>query len=208
MRRGSRWLNRRVWFHAPATTEIDLTRDNQPFRGPSEIQSVQTTLAPILQKIAPEDLTASDITYLVGGTGLNALQVDHFSTAASLAKATGIDSQTFYGLARSALPTDLTNLLATDPAAQKQAIQACGSPKPDSPQPRRPGRRGWSVSSRAPQSPRRSRPMRFGSAGRFRWCYRTRPHRTSFSPRSSKTKARAKRSGRRSRTSRASTQTP
>ncbi len=116
-----------VWFHAPATTEIDLTRDNQPFRGPSEIQSVQTTLAPILQKIAPEDLTASDITYLVGGTGLNALQVDHFSTAASLAKATGIDSQTFYGLARSALPTDLTNLLATDPAAQKQAIQAAAA---------------------------------------------------------------------------------
>jgi hypothetical protein len=116
-----------VWFHAPATAQVDLTRDNQPFRGPSEIRSVEAKLAPILQKLAPEDLTAADITYLIGETGLKARQVEHYSVAAQLAKTTGIDSQAFYGLARKALPTDLTNLLATDPATQRQAINTAAA---------------------------------------------------------------------------------
>lgn len=111
-----------VLFHAPAAATVDLTRDNKPYLGPSELAAVQARLKPILGTVAPADLTRADIAYLAGTTGLGAGQVPHLAAAAQLAKSTGLDAGVFYGLARQGMPTALTTALAADPAAQKRAL--------------------------------------------------------------------------------------
>jgi hypothetical protein len=110
-------------FHAPPAVDVDLTRGNQPYLGPAELHSVQTTLAPVLGTVRAADLNESDITYLTGETGLQNLQIRHLALASQSGGTAGVDPQVFYGLARKGFPTTLDRLLSTDPAAQRQALE-------------------------------------------------------------------------------------
>ena len=111
-----------VMFHAAHAVTITLVRDNKPLIGPSELNTVQNTLTPLLGTIQAADLTQADITYLTGATALNAAQVPHLVAAAQAAKTTGLDASTFFALARQGMATALTPVLASDPAAQRQAL--------------------------------------------------------------------------------------
>lgn len=113
-----------VLFHAPASAEINLTRDNQPYLGPAEFHSVQATLAPILGAVKPAELNAGDIAFLTGDTGVPAQQIQHFAAASQSGSTVNVEPQVFYGLARKGLPATLDRLLSTDPAAQLQALQS------------------------------------------------------------------------------------
>ena len=109
-------------FHAPPSAVINLTRGNQPYVGPAELTSVQTTLAPVLGTVTAASLTASDIDYLTSETGVSSLQVQHLATASQSAATSDIDPHVFYGLARQGFPVTLDRVLSTDPAAQQQAL--------------------------------------------------------------------------------------
>lgn len=111
-----------VMFHAAHAVTITLVRDNKPLIGPSELNTVQSTLSPVLGTIQPVDLTAADITYLTGASALKAAQVPHLVAAAQAAKTTGLDASAFFAFARQGMPTALAPALASDPAAQRQAL--------------------------------------------------------------------------------------
>lgn len=111
-------------FHAPPSAEIDLTRGNQPYLGPSELNSVQTKLAPVLGSVKAAELNENDIAYLAGDSGLGSDQIRHFALAGQAGAAAGVDSHVFYGLARKGFPVTLDRLLSTDPEGQKQTLAA------------------------------------------------------------------------------------
>jgi hypothetical protein len=111
-----------VMFHAAHAVTITLVRDNQPLIGPSELTTVHSTLTPLLGTVQAADLAQADISYLTGATALNAGQVPHLVAAAQAAKTTGLDPSTFFALARQGMATALAPMLASDPAAQRQAL--------------------------------------------------------------------------------------
>ncbi len=113
-----------VMFHAAPAVKITLVRGNKPLVGPPELSAVQSRLAPLLGSIQPAELTANDISYLAGAAALNAAQVPHLVAAAQNAQTTGIDQSVFFAFARQGMATALAPLLASDPAAQRQALHS------------------------------------------------------------------------------------
>ncbi len=91
------------------------------------MHSLQSTIAPIVGQVPPADLTADDIQYLSGETGLQASQLGHYTTAAQSAAKTQVAPEIFYGFARQRLPTSLNRLLATDQTVQRQVLQAAAA---------------------------------------------------------------------------------
>ncbi len=112
-----------VLFHAPDDAEINLTRGNQPYLGPSEALHVKSTLAPILGSVSPASLTGTDIAYLKGQTGVSSKQLQLYAQAAQSSTSTQLAPEAFYAFSRTGMPTNLTQLYASDAAVQKHVFE-------------------------------------------------------------------------------------
>ena len=68
-------------------------------------------------------MTAEDVAFLSGETGLDARHITFFAEAARLSQKTELEPEVFYGFARENLPTDLPSLLAQHPQVLRLALE-------------------------------------------------------------------------------------
>jgi len=116
-----------IIFNAPPIAVVDLVVGGATYTGPSEYEEIVSELTPLLQTVPPvqpADLTAEDIAFLIGETGLLADRISFFAAAAKLSQQTDLPPEIFYGFARKNLPTELNGLLGQSEQVQRRAIEA------------------------------------------------------------------------------------
>jgi peptidoglycan hydrolase-like protein with peptidoglycan-binding domain len=112
-----------VIFNAEPVQDVRVVIGGGTYRGFSEYELLLADLAPVLQDVAPAELTEDDIRFLAGETGQNPRYIAFVMQAAKLSILTRVPPEAFYGLFREGLPTQLRALLAQSPAAQRRALQ-------------------------------------------------------------------------------------
>ena len=113
-------------FNAPPIAIVDLVVGGAIYPGRSEYEEIVAELTPLLQTVPPvqpADLTAEDIAFLTGETGMDQQHIKFFVLSAQLSQKTELPSEVFYGFARENLPTELTPLLAQSPQLQRRALE-------------------------------------------------------------------------------------
>jgi hypothetical protein len=116
-----------IIFNAPPIAIVDLVVGGVTYPGPSEYEELVSELTPLLQTeppVQPADLTAEDIAFLIGETGLPSDRVSFFAAATRLAQQTELPPEIFYGFARENLPTELNGLLGQEEQVQRRALGA------------------------------------------------------------------------------------
>lgn len=113
-----------ILFNAPESTTMDLVIAENVLRPDSEFERIDSELAPLLDGVPFAELTAEDIAFLAGETGIDAQHLGFFATSHRLATATGLPAALFYGLARQGYPTALAPLLVLPSATLRSAIEA------------------------------------------------------------------------------------
>jgi len=123
-----------VWFNAPAVAEVDLVVAAGRQRGPSEYDRLVAAIKPLIGDLQIADLTAADVEFLAGETGLDRGLIDLLVTASRHARLTEQalapvgppyqDVPTFYGCLREELPADLFALLNQDTKTLRAALGA------------------------------------------------------------------------------------
>jgi Tc toxin complex TcA C-terminal TcB-binding domain/Neuraminidase-like domain/Salmonella virulence plasmid 28.1kDa A protein len=116
-----------ILFNAPTEAVINVTLPTTT-AGPSEFERLVAAVAPLLQGVAPQDLTDSDLDFLAGDTALPRENIRLFSLAEKSSLATSstqtaayvrlgsfggtprITTEAFYGWYRKTLPTDIEQL--------------------------------------------------------------------------------------------------
>ena len=111
-----------VVFNAQPIETVDLTVDGTQGLV-SEWEALVAALTPLLDKVAPEDLTEEDIAFLAGEADIETLPLVFLSAAHQHSAHTGIAPEIFYGLFRQGLPTEITALLAQSPSAVRAALE-------------------------------------------------------------------------------------
>jgi hypothetical protein len=101
-------------FDAPLVATIDLvitTRQTIPL---SEYEELLKQLTPLMEGVAPADLTEQDVAFLTAETGVNPERLQFLRQSSQLSRQTELPTEAFYGWARQNLVTlDATRLLAT-----------------------------------------------------------------------------------------------
>jgi len=112
-----------IWFNAPATAVIHgrVTAPGQ--QGPSELERYLRTLQPLLDQHPLAELTAADIAFLTGESGIDAEHLAFLQIAAQLQQQTQLSSAALYGLFRRQLPTNLALLLVRPVEEWREALQ-------------------------------------------------------------------------------------
>jgi hypothetical protein len=102
----------KVLFNAPAEVWANLVVS--PPARLSEYEKLLFTLQPVLEDVQLADLSADDIDFLVGETGVERNFLEWLHGAAALSDETGIPTEAFYAFARRepSLPADWVHLLA------------------------------------------------------------------------------------------------
>jgi len=112
-----------IWFNAPATAVIHGRVTEPGQQGPSELERYLHTLQPLLDKHPLAELTAADIAFLTGESGIDAEHLAFLQIAAQLQKQTQLSSAALYGLFRRQLPTNLALLLVRPVEEWREALQ-------------------------------------------------------------------------------------
>lgn len=100
-----------IIFNAQTEESVDLVLDStEPEK--SEYERYIDALTPVLDGASLADLTADDIVFLTGETGLNPQNIGYLSISHQLAASTDLPPELFYGLIRQGFPTSLSPLLA------------------------------------------------------------------------------------------------
>ncbi len=113
-----------ILFNAPASATVDLVIAEDLLRPASEFERINSELAPLLDGLPLAELTAEDVAFLTGETGIDAQHLGFFTTSHRLATETGLPAAFFYGLARQSYPTALAPLLVLPSATLRNAIEA------------------------------------------------------------------------------------
>lgn len=112
-----------IWFNAPATAVIHGRVTEPAQQGPSELERHLQTLQPLLDKHPLAELTAADIAFLTGESGIDADHLAFLQIAAQLQQQTQLSSAALYGLFRRQLPTNLALLLVRPVEEWREALQ-------------------------------------------------------------------------------------
>jgi hypothetical protein len=97
-------------FNATPEETIDLVVTVKQYQGPSEYERLLSAVAPLVEGVPIANLTAEDIDFLSGETGLDGKHLTLLSQAHRLAKGTDIAATLFYGWFRQGLPADWEQL--------------------------------------------------------------------------------------------------
>ena len=110
-------------FNAQADEIVDLVLHNaEPIK--SEYERLLEEISPLLEGVKIDQLTAEDIVFLSGETGLESSLIADLVSAAKLAGRTSLPESAHYGLIRENLPVDLSALLRQGREAQQRALEA------------------------------------------------------------------------------------
>lgn len=125
-----------VLFNAGSAETVNLVVGGQTYLGLSEYERLVNALGPLLKgqgetqdqdlpiSALKEDETQQDISFLSSETGWSRARISLLVQAHRLIQDTSIQAQIFYGFFRQNLPTDLRELLALNPEAQREALKA------------------------------------------------------------------------------------
>ncbi|CAM4080751.1 neuraminidase-like domain-containing protein [Vreelandella rituensis] len=113
-----------ILFNAPASASVDLVIAENLLLPASEFERLGSELAPLLEDVPLAQLTAEDVAFLVGETGIDAQHLGFFTISHRLATETHLSPAFFYGLARQGFPAALAPLLALPPSTLHSAIVA------------------------------------------------------------------------------------
>ena len=114
----------KVLFNAPAEVWANLVVS--PPARLSEYEKLLLILQPVLEDVQLADLSADDVIFLVGETGIERNFLEWLHGAAALSRETGVPVEAFYGWARSEppLPPHWLKLLDTsEPERQAQTLR-------------------------------------------------------------------------------------
>ncbi|MGC4024433.1 MAG: hypothetical protein QM744_04335 [Mesorhizobium sp.] len=109
--------------HAPATATVDLTIGGE-YKGPSELQILEATIASTIADFDLSAATADQIEHIACSAGVDAAQVAALVAALLLAAITGVYYQVLYGLIREGLSTERRSLLRNPQAVLRRALLA------------------------------------------------------------------------------------
>lgn len=112
-----------VLFNAGPAVTVDLRIDLSAGR-PSEFERHVADITPLVESVAPADLTEPDIGFLAGETGIDRLHLAFLATAHQHAATTKIAPEAFYGMFRRGLPSALGALALQTPEALTAALTA------------------------------------------------------------------------------------
>ncbi|EPS38359.1 hypothetical protein H072_7989 [Dactylellina haptotyla CBS 200.50] len=116
-----------IHFNCSQETVIDLVIGGTEVRGKPEYQKLLEAMTPVLDTLNPQDLVEDekfqDITFLSSELEEPADSIRFMAQAHHHAVETQIPAETFYGLFREHLPTELTQLLAIPFDTIKLALQ-------------------------------------------------------------------------------------
>ena len=112
-----------IWFNAPATAVVNIRVNATGQQGPSELERHLHTLQPLLENLPLAELTAADIAFLSGETGIDAEHLAFLWIAAQVHQQTQLPSAALYGLFRRQLPTNLALLLVRPVEEWRDALQ-------------------------------------------------------------------------------------
>ncbi len=90
----------------------------------SEYERYMAELTSVRDNVPMSELTAEDIQFLHGETGIVAQHIEDLSIAARLGKQTDLLPEIFYGLFRQGMPTALSDLLEEAPESLRNALTA------------------------------------------------------------------------------------
>lgn len=110
-------------FNADADTSIDLQIDLSATR-PSEFERHLSAITPLLESVAIAELTADDLSFIEGETGIDSVHVAFLATAHQHALTTKIEPAVFYALFRQGLPSAMAALALQSPEVLKRALTA------------------------------------------------------------------------------------
>ena len=119
-------------FNAPGQATVDLVITGAVTGHPSEYERVVARIAPLLADLKPPDvsqLEPTDLSFLIGETGIDQTRLNSLLSAAGLsrdaaAKAADVPVAAFYGLIRQGLPTTWAGLLTRSAATIAASIVA------------------------------------------------------------------------------------
>jgi Putative peptidoglycan binding domain len=116
-----------IYFNAAPVETIDLVIGGAAVLGPSEYELLLANITPVLQGLAPAQLTEDeknqDVTFLVSETGEDPEHLIFLIQAYRLGDATDIAPDIYYGLFRQRMPTNLPTLLSRGSAVLRQALE-------------------------------------------------------------------------------------
>ena len=114
-------------FNSPPVTTVDLTIGDTQFVGISEYEQILIEVTPLMQGVTwsqiNENKETQDISFITSETGLSREKIDYLVIANKLAQTTKLPAESFYGLFRSNLPTDLDALLLKSIREYRQALE-------------------------------------------------------------------------------------
>ncbi|HEX8919996.1 MAG TPA: hypothetical protein VF766_00875, partial [Pyrinomonadaceae bacterium] len=109
-------------FNASPDQTIDLlVSDANLFS--SEYERFMAELEPAMDDVPLVELTAKDVAFLTGETGIEEQYINHLIRAAQWAGQTHIVAGAFYGLLREGLPETLAAILSEKPERQRSALE-------------------------------------------------------------------------------------
>ncbi|MEP7089188.1 MAG: hypothetical protein ABI776_03690, partial [Nocardioidaceae bacterium] len=113
-----------TFFNAPEQCEAEIEVDAADERDSSEYERVRAEIDPVLDGVPLETITAEDLVFLAGETGLERAWLDAVARAARAALERDVAIEATYGLARSDLRLDRPELAASGEAALVEALTA------------------------------------------------------------------------------------
>lgn len=107
-------VEHQIWFNAPSMATINGIVKDQRYRILSEYERYVQELTPLMGTLPFEALIDNDIVYLAAKTEINALHIAYLRTAAILKNDTKVAAQSYYGMFRQNLPSNLLYLLTLE----------------------------------------------------------------------------------------------
>ncbi|MCP4407030.1 MAG: hypothetical protein GY807_04590 [Gammaproteobacteria bacterium] len=113
-----------IVFNAEPDQTIDLTLQPGQSWGLSEYERYREELASLIENVPQAELTAEDLAFLSGETGISAEHLRHLRLDAQWSEQRDVEQAVFYGLFRQGLPTNYHRLLAEKPSRLREALKA------------------------------------------------------------------------------------
>ena len=113
-----------IHFNAPPQATIDVIVTPRPPSMLSEYERYLAELAPILDGESLAALTRTDLSFVVGETGIDPEHIELLAQAAKDSELTRVSAEAFYGWFRQNLPRELDQLLGVDAAVLGQALES------------------------------------------------------------------------------------
>ena len=111
-----------LMFNAQPVETVDLVLPGEEL-DQSEYERFLAELTPLLDGLTLAELTAEDVSFLAGETGLERRFISFLVSAEKLATITNLAASIHYGFVRENLPTDLPSLLRQGRDAQRLALE-------------------------------------------------------------------------------------